>query len=226
MSRDHVVGDMTARDFSATYADTYLKFKSRDDDGYYPAKVLDVCMSDDKWAVFVEKINGDKVLLDLKDPSIEVDYRWPTLGFINVEDHAVFVRRKAHRQWKKGLRDLLLDVRVMDDRIINELREAGAKYGALFGKVHYEELYSPEYTKVDEAIEQVISGEKIARCISPKFAITSRYNIENPVLMYKDSIVGVVNNYGGIEIPKMLDHLIPMLERVVPNGYNSISLQP
>tara|TARA_R100000365_G_C2748096_1_gene78855 strand:+ start:2940 stop:3620 length:681 start_codon:yes stop_codon:yes gene_type:complete len=225
MNADYIIDDLTARDFSATYSETYLKFKSRDDDGFYPAKVIDVCSSNNGFAVVAEKLNGDRIVLDLSDPSTEIDFSWPTLGYINVKDHSVFVQRRAARQWKKGLRELLLRFDVMDDRIIHELRDSGANYGSVFGPYAYGQLYNPEYTGIEDAIELVISGEKIARCISSKFAISSRYQMEKPVLMYKDRIVGVVDEVGRINIPKGLDHLIPMLERVVPNGYNSISLQ-
>ncbi len=221
-----ILSDTTARDFNVTYADTYLQFKTRDDDGWYPAKVLEAATVDGSFIITVRKINGDTICLDLRDPSNSIKFDWPELGYINFKDHSVYVERTARRQWKKGLRQHCLHVSPTDSRLLIAIQHEVNGYNVEFSDQGITEIFNPTYTSVKDAIELVVEGEKIARCISPHFAISSCYHLDKPVVMYRNNIVGIIED-NQIVIPDKVNHLIPMLRRIVPNGlHNSIVLQP
>jgi len=223
---EEILSDISARDFSVTYADTYLQFKTRDDDGWYPARVLDVNYTDDSFLLILRKLNGDTVRLDPKDPSNAIKFDWPELGYINHKAHSLYVERAAKRQWKKGLRQSCIHVAPTDRRLLIALQEEGVTVDGSFSDSAIGELYNPTYTNLKDAIELVVEGEKIARCISPHFAISSCYYLDKPVLMYRNNIVGIIED-NKVLIPDQVNHLIPMLRRIVPNGlHNSILLQP
>ena len=221
-----ILSDISARDFSVTYADTYLQFKTRDDDGWYPARVLDVSHTDDSFLVILKKLNGDVVRLNPEDPSNAIKFDWPELGYINHKDHSLYVERTARRQWKKGLRHSCINVVPTDRRLLIALEEEGIICSSSFSDEAIGELYNPTYTSFKDAIELVVEGEKIARCISPHFAISSCYFLDKPVIMYRNNIVGIIED-NKVLIPNQVNYLIPMLRRIVPNGlHNSILLQP
>jgi hypothetical protein len=223
---DDILSDTTARDFNVTYADTYLQFKTRDDDGWYPAKVIEASTIDGSFVITVEKVNGHRVFLDMRNPSNSIKFDWPELGYINFKDHSVYIERTARRQWKKGLRQHCIQVTPTDCRMLSAISHEIRGYDTHFSDKGIAEIFNPTYTSLKDAIELVVEGEKIARCISPHFAISSYYDIDKPVVMYRNNIVGIIED-NKLVMPNQVNHLIPMLRRIVPNGlHNSILLQP
>ena len=210
--------DMSARDVHSTYVGTYLRFSSRDDDGWYPALVQNF-HSNNNIIIEITKLNGDTVALDLDDPSVNVNFNWPKFGMINVRDHVVYTERVAKRQWKKGLRMQCVNSQVHDEALCNIMRDE-KNYARSFTDKDLNSLYDNTFTPIGDAIDMVVSGEKIARALSLDFAISNMYGLNDTVLMYKSNPVGVVNGTN-VEIHEGLDHLIPMLKRIVPNGYHN-----
>lgn len=221
-----ILSDISPRDFHATYADTYLQFKSRDDDGWYVGRVSNIETDDGSLAISVDKVNGDRVLLYSDDPSNDINFDWPKLGFINSNKHTMYVERVARRQWKKGFRWSNVEHKILDKKIIRHLVvNDNINYRLDIGNNEISELFNPTYTPFEEAFETVVSGEMISRAISPHFAFSSMYDVEHPVLSYKGRPIGVIKD-GRIEVSCKVDHLIPMIMRIVPNGFhNSISIQ-
>lgn len=209
---------MSARDVHSTYVGTYLRFSSRDDDGWYPALVQNF-HSNNNIIIEITKLNGDTVALDLDDPSVNINFNWPKLGMINVRDHVVYTERVAKRQWKKGLRMQCVNSQVHDEDLCNIMRNE-KNYGRSFTDKDLNSLYDNTFTPIGDAIDMVVSGEKIARALSLDFAISNMYGLNDTVLMYKSNPVGVVNGTN-VEIHEGLDHLMPMLKRIVPNGYHN-----
>lgn len=225
-SSEVILSDISPRDFHATYADTYLQFKSRDDDGWYPGRVYNIESDDGDLAITVEKLNGDRVLLYSNDPANDINFDWPRLGFINSNKHSLYLERVARRQWKKGFRWNNVEHKVLDKKIIRHLvLNEDMNYRLSLSSEEIGEVFNPTYTPFEEAFETVVSGEMIARCISPQFAFSSMYDVEHPVLSYKGNPIGVIKD-NRIEISCKVDHLIPMIMRIVPNGFhNSIAVQ-
>lgn len=209
---------MSARDVHSTYVGTYLRFSSRDDDGWYPALVQNF-HSNNNIIIEITKLNGDTVALDLDDPSVNINFNWPKFGMINVRDHVVYTERVAKRQWKKGLRMQCVNSQVHDEDLCNIMRNE-KDYARSFTDKDLNSLYDNTFTPIGDAIDMVVSGEKIARALSLDFAISNMYGLNDTVLMYKSNPVGVVNGTN-VEIHEGLDHLIPMLKRIVPNGYHN-----
>jgi hypothetical protein len=215
-------GDMSIRDILATYSDTHIQIKTKDDDGFYSA--LLVGCDEDQYLSFI-KPNLDRVNVRLNDKSVKFKLNWPTLGMVNVRDHAVLVARSAQRQWKKGLRMSSLNCYTFDPGILSDLQNYKRSYRAQsFIHQDLHQLYTPEYTDFHEALEVVEAGEKIARAVSPLFCVSNKYKASKPLLYYKTFPVGIVTGTT-VEVDPKVSHIIPLLKRIVPNGYhNSIAM--
>ena len=214
----NIFRDMTLRDISASYEGTIIQVNSPDDDGFYPAKLVEV--SCDEY-VYVKKSNGDVIRLPILDNRIQFKMSFPSLGMINVNDHVCYVSRRAVRQWKKGLRLSNMEITTYDDQLIQYLTPDIR----LFGPELEYDVFNPKYTDFFEAIEIVDAGEKIARAISSDFCITNSAQCSRPLLMYRNNAVGVVKGTS-VSVSDKLVHILPSLKRIIPNGYhNSILVE-
>lgn len=222
-------GDMSKSDIAASYSGTFFQVKTRDDDGYYTAKLIDVFFDYDREVrLRLVKMNGDEVIVRRENRVVKYNLNWPTLGMTNVRDHVVLVQRVAQRQWKKGLRASSLSTHVFDSDLLHMLEVYGKveNNGSSWKTSDIGKLYDVEYTDFHEALESVGGGDKVARAISPDFCVTNKYECNKPVLHYKTHAVGVVEGTT-VKVSAEVSHVLPLLKRIVPNGYhNSIIIQP
>jgi hypothetical protein len=215
------LSQMSLRDIDSTYAGTYLRFNTVDDDGWWVGQVEHTDCSDGP-AIVVTKCNGERRILNLRDNRVMISLKYPSLGNVNHKKHSWFIRRKAVRQWKKGLRTSLLHTKVNGSCMLEALQP----YGYSLDNSVIEEIYEPTYTPYFEAIEEVSAGNFISRAISSYFAVANIRDVDKPVLMYKGTIIGVYHD-NTLALSEDLSHLKPMIERIVPHGYNnSIVIQP
>ena len=222
---DNPFKNINARDVSGTYLDTYIQIKTRDDDDYYPAQLINVNQEIGECVLSFKRFNEDVFIVGKDDPKVKYKFQWPELGMVNVRDHVCFVKRIAQRQWKKGLRLSNLATTVFDSTILEELSFTSERYRASsFNSEDIQLLYSPKYTPYMQAIESVSSGSSVARAISSNFCISNRFGVMTPLLYYKKHAVGIVKD-NSISIVPEVSHIIPILKRVVPNGFhNSITV--
>lgn len=222
MIQNPTLSAMSTYDIHATYSGTYLRFKTNDDDGWYTGYVESASDNlNEGPRLVIRKINGDMRYINLEDKQTQVSLAYPTLGNINQKKHSWFISRKATRQWKKGLRPSLLDMRAHSVCVLEILRP----YGVRTDDKLIDSLYEPTYTEYFEAVEGVGAGDFISRAVSPYFAICNTAKVDKPVLMYKTNIVGVYNGTD-LSIPEDLCHIAPMIRRIMPNGNYSIFVQP
>ena len=215
MIHNPILSQMTRRDIEATYSDTYLQFETRDSDGLFPARVIEVS-SDDSMYMIVRTLDNDIRYIPLEDKSVRISFDFPKLGNFNHRKHSWYVTRNAMRQWKKGLRPHLLNKSLQCSYILDELN----LYENSFDSSALLAMYNPKYTPFIEAFESVEGGDYISRAVSPEFSISNTYNSDKPILLYKGRAVGFFDN-GILKIPEDLAFIQPMIERIVPNGYNN-----
>ena len=210
---------MARRDVSATFVETFLQFKTRDSDGFFPARVLDITGNRHENVILVvRELNDDIRCINLSDKDIDVSFKFPIMGAFNYMKHAWHVARSACRQWKRGLRPHLLSTHMYGNDVIDNIK---GYHTNGFSDDVLKSLYYPKYTSYPEAIQGVLEGEYIARAISPEFVIENKPNCNAPVMTYKTRAIGVYND-DTLEIPRALSHIDPMIRRIVPNGsYNS-----
>lgn len=222
-------GDMSRSDIAASYSGTFIQAKTRDDDGFYTAKLIDVFLDENRETrIRLVKMNGDEVIVRRESKVVKYNLNWPTLGMTNVRDHVVLVQRVAQKQWKKGLRASSLSTHTFDSDILNMLEVYGkvCNNGPSWKNSDIGKLYDVKYTDFHEALESVNGGDKVARAISPDFCVSNKYECNKPVLYYKTHAVGVVEGTT-VKVSAEVSHVLPLLKRIVPNGYhNSIIIQP
>lgn len=221
MIHNLILSQMNPRDISNTYAGTYLRFKTPDDDGWYTGYVDQIDRDADETYMKVLKINQDIVWINLEDSRNKICMNFPELGNINHRESSWHVRRAASQQWKKGLRPHLLDTFLHGQEVIDILQP----YRAHFSVDAINALYEPKYTDYLQALEEVESGDKVSRAVSKHFAIANHRSIDVPVLVYKTNVVGYYKD-NVVNVNECLSFLEPMIRRIVPSGYHSINIRP
>jgi len=207
---------MNVQDILATYSGTYLQFETRDQEGFYPAKIVSAEQNTDtnNITLFIERLDADIVLLNLSDPHVNIKYEWPQLGMINYRNNAHFISRRAQRQWKRGLRISQLSIRELElfpdipDQNHNRTIRGNDRSKLLLDAIYY-----TKYTPISEAIEKVSDNEYTARAISPDFSISKHSEINKPLIVYHNTIVGTIED-STIKVHNSLGHIKQMIQRI------------
>jgi len=125
--------------------------------------------------------------------SDNITYPTPELGYINVFDIAVHMKRLPLRQWKRGLCKSVLKID-FPEVVIGELAFFPNEFRAINAghSVVVEALFKRHYPTYDEAIRQIIRGEAACRALSPNILLTSTCSDKLGVY-YDNSLVGMVD---------------------------------
>lgn len=205
---------MNVQDILATYSGTYLQFETRDQEGLYPAKVVSAEQTLSHINLFIERLDADVIRINLSDPYVNIKYEWPPLGMINYRNNAHFISRRAQRQWKRGLRVSQLSIRELDlFQDIPDQNHNRTIRGNVRSKLLLDAIYYTKYTPIPEAIEKVSSNEYAARAISPDFSISKHSEINKPLIVYHNTIVGTIED-NNIRVHSSLGHIKQMIQRI------------
>ena len=215
--------NMEPRDVNASYANTFLNFKTRDDDGFYPAQIED-CMGGDTIYLVCRKLDEDTLLIDVNDPSVEINYDWPELGMINTKNYVFYCQRRAARQWKRGFRLSQINLFPLDSTTYSYYvrREEIKRIQKDFYTTKY--IYENKYYSLDESIDLIESNRVFARAISKDIAIAKLINLDPIAVYYRKHIIGLVED-NKIVPHKSIKYLNQIIERI-NDGDNRTNLQP
>jgi|TARA_B110000908_G_C10165370_1_gene408100 hypothetical protein len=203
---------MSARDIEATYNNTFLEIKTRDSDDFYPIKVIGTDSSEPSGPIVLGRtLDGGSVRFPLYSPDVEVRWEWPELGMRNFERFVVYVSRQAQRQFRRGVREGQLDLRSRG-RSMAEYLDIDIHY-EFESRGFLQTLFNPKYPSLDKALEQVNNAEVLARAFSPCFAVEADPRVDHPLLIYKETAVGVFKD-GVLELDSNALHLQPMIQRI------------
>ena len=207
---------MSPSDIMATYEGTWIEVRPKDCDSFIPVRVSDTYEDfDGNPGIICYDVDGGRRRFPLYRNPEDVRWSWPELGMVNIRDFAVYHARRANRQWRRGVR------RNQVNSHIHGSDMGFAAVGDSFGGFEFDnsenisQMFNPTYTPLNKAIELVSSGKCFARAVNKHFAITSDPSIEVPVLAYKQSLVGVVQQDGVIRLYGEVNHLEPAVERLI-----------
>ena len=203
---------MTQDDLNRTFQDTYLSFKTRDDDGFFPARVLAAVARrdiDNRPSLLVQKANEDRLILPIyNDKLVKVNYSWPKLGAINTNNGVIWTSRKAQRQWKRGLRASLINSQSISQLLNRGPRSAKVKVT----RALLDSLYNPKYYNLRQAISILNNQRADSVALSPAFSIAERGN--QRVIFFSDKPIGFLEGTQCILEPEA-QNLQPYLQKVI-----------
>jgi hypothetical protein len=196
---------MNGRDVEATYHNTYLEIKTRDSDDFYPVKVVAVHYhgNDDDYPMIIGETLGNGVIhLPLYGKGTEVKWSWPELGMRNIGKGAIYFRRKAQRQFRRGVRENQLSM-----NYIGEVRRRSHSFES---ESTLREFFNPTYVTLTEALTLVSSGKASARAFSQHLAVERNESFTNLALNYKGVVVGMFVG-DDIHLSSQCNFLLPLL---------------
>lgn len=216
---------MEPRDLARTYEGTYLKFKTRDSDCFYPARLSAVFQETDGIYLRLQKATSEYVLVPAYDKEeCVVDVSWPNLGFVNYKTTALFLARKLETQWKRGLRRSQLEMKFVSYQISREYYDIESE-GYFHTQEFLESLYYPEYPSYREAAQMVLDGKAIAKAISHNIAIANHIALDKPVVFFQNNEVGFLDDDLTIHLLNTAKHLKNTIEDKT-DGYHTRVLPP
>lgn len=113
---------------------------------------------------YSDSMEGDRVDVDFD----EVRVHWPRLGAVNMTGFAVFVARRAERQWGQTYRARCCTLTVPGKWQV--MRELGVEVAKGLNPDHYDvvrELFDPTYPSMPQALDALNSKERVSVAINP-----------------------------------------------------------
>lgn len=142
-------------------------------------------------------ITGTAVIDGMWQPvqtsSNKITFPTPVLGYINIQDIAVLIKRLPLRQWKRGIYrgGLKIDFPV---GVTGELAFFPNSFRnlAIGQSVITEAIFKRTYPTYQEAIRQIIQGDAACRAISPTILLSAT-NTDKIAVYYDNSLIGMVD---------------------------------
>lgn len=176
--------DFRPDDVRAYWMETYVGVKKDDQvKAYY---VTDAVWSDDKGdnALYMSR-EDDQIKMYLNDPNL-ISYV-PELGMKQINKRACYFTKAARRQWKKGLRTGQYNSKFIDFRRDNY---AGCNMMRISSESR-DSMFNPAHCELADALMLLCAGyDSIA--LSVNFAIANHPRSFDPILCYREDIVGKV----------------------------------
>lgn len=126
--------------------------------------------ADDRESIYVSNVDGVKSMVTYRD----ILAHWPRCGAINVGPVALLVQRRQRQQYRRTYNSRQVEL------VIPRKWEALKKYGETvrnFTPDHPEvlkSLFNPDYPTLDEARDELSSGEALSRAINPHIIIVGQ----------------------------------------------------
>lgn len=134
--------------------------------------------------------------IDVLDPNVVLDH--VDLGMTRVGNSVGYIKRIPRRQWRRGFR-------------MSNCHPA-CSFSPRFssgGHSFYWSVFNPEYMTFEQAVAGCRSGNNRGFAISQDLAIVRHNdNCVMPMIQYRDSLIGYVDNEGDVHIREAFDSAI------------------
>ena len=189
-------------EFNHRYTGTIVGL--REGSSISPIYIEDINYEDEE--IFYQEWGGGKDHRQYDDMDMVLEH--PILGIVNYDKWCVFVSRKAHRAYKRGLSvERLSTYSIPTNR--NGYRDTFSV--ATVDETLIHSLYNPKYYGIEEALESIYAGKRLASAVSPNIAIATNPSGRDAMLVYKQYKVGTINREGA---PTMRNRFTPMLHTI------------
>ena len=144
---------------------------------------------------------GERMWFEHKD----VCYEIPDPGLIQVGKAAYLFARIPARQWNRGLRTSIIDIRLVDEYFLRNYNRniVGSLVGRDSPMLFYSMFHPSMAASLEEAIESIVDKKKhITRVLTPDFAVGLSNTVDELVVYYKSFPIGECSVGGKISIAK------------------------
>ena len=135
-----------------------------------------------------KRFSSDRFKYSHKD----FDWNYPDLGYVNVDNIAVFLTRSSGRYYTRGLDSRFIKVR---NAFVTELDilSVSSQYTGSQGKVLYS-LFNRELPDFHTAVDSLNDSSYLARAFDRDWCIGIKQFSSEPVIYYKNNVVGYYSN--------------------------------
>ena len=133
----------------------------------------------------------------------------PKLGMRNAGPTVAFLFRSPERQWSRGYRPDGTSINVPNEWI---LRKAKKKAPTTSDAKLIWQVYRPEFTSFQKAVNQLTNGERIGVAVDEQNAVVTLDQCPHPVLVHRRSIVGHWDEEK-LVVNKLFEDLVPRFMR-------------
>lgn len=188
--------DMTYEDLNRTYQGTVLGI--REDDGLVEPFYVGECCEDN---VLRGDYGDDCCEIDINDPSLVLTF--PDSGAFNINStSAVYVARRAERQWHRGVRE----------RVLSISGDGGYSHSLLRA------MFNPSYVSFKDGVERSKSAGFKSVAIARNWRLAKRSDAKHLLILFRERVVGEVASEGlSYHIPNKR-YLTLFEEQVNDNG--------
>lgn len=168
------------REFNYRYGNTYLSLKNGN--ALRPVKLIEAT-SLENFVLSAEGGINERVSFD------DINFDYPELGYIDINDNAWYVSRAVSREYKRGLIPQKLTFSLA---MVGTTRRVRTPRNDSWGTL--KAIYNPKFTPFDEAVELITSGTRASVPVSKEMAIGISGSIDAPIIFYENVIAGWVED--------------------------------
>jgi hypothetical protein len=136
-----------------------------------------------------------------------------TFGMLEVSGCLFYIWKNPHRQWKAGYITDNMSMKSLQAREMELVGKKKVKKDAA-GVLNF--IFSPRYITVENGLKLLNRGKTLGFVINSKYAIGIKRGHTNPILFYKVSEVGTLNEDNSIDLKKEFHHLYEELSQYIP----------
>jgi len=133
-----------------------------------------------------------------------IDLTFPECGYVNLSETAIYMDKKAVRQWHRGMTAAQVNVYQPNMKEWNTLGKPSIRlhnHELVFG------LFNRNYPTYQQAFDSVVLGKTMACAFDTEFAFVIKSGVSRPLLMYRDNVCGYADPLRGVIIHPVFKHL-------------------
>tara|TARA_R100000808_G_C2145609_1_gene153458 strand:+ start:39 stop:701 length:663 start_codon:yes stop_codon:yes gene_type:complete len=146
---------------------------------------------------------------------VEVSFKFPDLGLINVKKGVVRLSRFSTQQYRQSFNERVVNIFPIASDIHEIFKIPQFNYEDLRNPKFIKEIFYPSYFTANGAISRITSGDRYAGAISKDIYMTTTWHSEGIFLGYKDTAVGKMRNdsmYPTVELFNGNNDLIDLIQ--------------
>lgn len=183
------------KDLNKRYYNTFIRYSKKELEDWKVIYVEKVLIDGDSF--WIRTIDSNFDTLDYGSDTYKFNFSCPSTGIKNFKRGVVLVNRSPNRQWRKGICSDNYTVKNPLKQTLSHIisnYNIDRKFMSPFNwsSPNIEFLYNNKYSTIKEAIEELSSGEYIARAISKDFFMTLSMDKEAVTLFRKTVPVGEI----------------------------------
>lgn len=158
-------------------------------------------LSDKQWKDFSCRISSRNLILT-----------YPRLGNMNLSTTYIYIERTSKKQYRKTLAKNTLR---MYDPFYEERRLLGLpRIRDIHNKGIYIKLFNPKFPSIEEALDSVVSKDKLSSAFSPEWGFGLKARSSSVLLFKNEMAVGEIVKNNKVRLNKSVGFLYEQIEEL------------